>query len=216
MRFSLSTGASETAEQLPGTQTPYQRDHRRTRSRAARWNAGTWPMADRGGVWVCGTRLPASIIGRGCVSSLWWRSQTAHCCLLARGRMSGVRSWSVHDSPCPLGTQRQRQLLLVEIFETTDYPPGPPLGEGEMHLPSPEAVPSLSGSPVPRPLAPLRGGAAYLHLSQRHCFWRLLRMRCGSRGGCRGIPQRNVLPFNDIPTTKSNLLLTCSLMTCLF
>ncbi len=36
----------------------------------------------------------------------------------------------------------------------TDYPPSPPPGEGEMHLPSPEAVPSLSGSPVPRPLAP--------------------------------------------------------------
>ncbi len=143
----------------PGTQTPYKRDHRdhrRTRSRAARWNAGTWPVADRAGVWVCGARLPASIIGRGCVSSLWWRSRTAHCCLLARGRMSVVRSWFVHDSPSPLGTQRQRQPLPVKIFEKkTDYPPGPPPGEGEMHLPSPEAVPSLSGSPVPRPLAPL-------------------------------------------------------------
>ncbi len=69
----------------------------------------------------------------------------------------------------------------------TDYPPGPPPGEGEMHLPSPEAFPSLSGSPVPRPLAG-RGGAACLHLALRHRFWRLLRMRCGSRGGCRGPP----------------------------
>ncbi len=104
----------------PGTQTPYKRDHRdhrRTRSRAARWNAGTWPVADRGEVWVCGARLPASKFGRGCVSSLWWRSRTAHCCLLARGRMSVVRSWFVHDSPSPLGTQRQRQPLPVEIFE---------------------------------------------------------------------------------------------------
>ncbi len=56
--------------------------------------------------------------------------------------------------PCLLGTQRHRQPLPVEIFETTDYPPGPPPGEGEMHLPSPEAVPSLSGSLVLRPLAP--------------------------------------------------------------
>ncbi len=86
-------------------------------------------MADRGGVWVCGARLPASIIDRGCLSSLWWCSRTAHCCLLARGRMSGVRSWSVHDSPCPLGTQRQRQPLPVETFETTDYPSGSPPGE---------------------------------------------------------------------------------------
>ncbi len=61
--------------------------------------------------------------------------------------MSVVRSWFVHDSPSPLGTQRQRQPLPVEIFEKTDYPPGPPPGEWEMHLPSPEAVPSLSGSP---------------------------------------------------------------------
>ncbi len=68
--------------------------------------------------------------------------------------MSMVRSWFVHDSPCPLGTQRQRQPLPVEIFEQTDYPHGPPPGEGEMHLPFPEAVLSLSGSPVPRPLAP--------------------------------------------------------------
>ncbi len=52
----------------PGTQTPYKRDHRdhrRTRSRAARWNAGTWPVADRGEVWVCGARLPASNLAEG-------------------------------------------------------------------------------------------------------------------------------------------------------
>ncbi len=52
----------------PGTQTPYKRDHRdhrRTRSRAARWNAGTWPVADRGEVWVCGARLPASKLAEG-------------------------------------------------------------------------------------------------------------------------------------------------------
>ncbi len=30
------------------------------------------------------------------------------------------------------------------------------------------------------------GGAACLHLALRHRFWR--RMRCGSRGGCRGPP----------------------------
>ncbi len=59
-----STRASEAAGQLPGTQTPYkwdQWDHRRTRGRAARWNAGTWAGVDRGGVWVCGARLPGSI-----------------------------------------------------------------------------------------------------------------------------------------------------------
>ncbi len=52
----------------PGTQTPYKRDHRdhrRTRSRAARWNAGTWRVADRGEVWVCGARLPASKLAEG-------------------------------------------------------------------------------------------------------------------------------------------------------
>ncbi len=70
--------------------------------------------------------------------------------------------WSEVDSSMTL------QALLGSETETTascrdlkkkkkkkDYPPGPPPGEGEMHLPSPEAVPSLSGSPVPRPLAPL-------------------------------------------------------------
>ncbi len=102
------------------------------------------------------------LFGRGCMSSLWWCSRTAHCCLLARGRMSGVRSWSVHDSPCPLGTQRQRQPLSVKIFET-DYPTGPPPWEGEMHLPSPEAVPSLSGRgglPTPSSTALLLKAAA--------------------------------------------------------
>ncbi len=78
------------------------------------------------------------------MSSLWWCSRTAHCCLLVRGRMSGVRSWSVHDSPCPLGTQRQRQPLPVEIFETTDYPPGPPLGE---RCPLPKQFPLSLGRP---------------------------------------------------------------------
>ncbi len=166
-----------------------QRDHRCIRGRAARWNAGTWPVVDRGGVWVCGACLPGSIAWQRVRElSLWWRSQTVYCCLLARGRMSEVRSWSVHDSPCPLGTQRQS--LPVKIFETTYYPPGPPPGEGEMHLPSPEAIPSLSGSPVPGPLAPPLttswrgpGLAACLRLAQQHRFWRLLWRR--GEGGRR-------------------------------
>ncbi len=129
--------------------------------------------------------------------------------------MSGVCSWSVHDFPCPLGTQRQRQPLPVKIFITTDYPPGPPPGEGDMHLPSPEAVPSLSGSPVPRPLAPpltpllhllapRPGGAACLCLAQRHCFWRL---RCGSAGGFRGPP--SVTIFDDILYFYIYIILCC-------
>ncbi len=65
--------------------------------------------------------------------------------------------WSEVDSSMTLqallGPRDRDNRFLSRFFEKTDYPPGPPLGEGEMHLPSPEAVPSLS--PVPRPLAPL-------------------------------------------------------------
>ncbi len=156
-RVRWSLGASETAgHPAPRHRTSGTiRDHQRTRGRAARWNAGTWPSGGpRRGLSVRCTFICFHILAEGAWVALddALEPPTAACWL--RGRMSGVRSWSVHDSPCPLGTQRQRQPLPVEIFETTDYPPGPP-GEGEMHLPSPEAVPSLSGSPVPRPLAPL-------------------------------------------------------------
>ncbi len=67
--------------------------------------------------------------------------------------------WSEVDSSMTLqallGPRDRDNRFLSRFLKKTDYPPGPPPGEGEMHLPSPEAVPSLSGSPVPRPLAPL-------------------------------------------------------------
>ncbi len=82
------------------------------------------------------------------MSSLWWRSRTAHCCLLARGRMSVVRSWFVHDSPSPLGTQRQRQPLPVKIFEKkTDYLPGPPPGRERCTYPLLKQFPLSLGCP---------------------------------------------------------------------
>ncbi len=68
--------------------------------------------------------------------------------------------WSEVDSSMTLQAllgPRDRDNRFLSRFlkkKKTDYPPGPPPGEGEMHLPSPEAVPSLSGLPVPRPLAP--------------------------------------------------------------
>ncbi len=66
--------------------------------------------------------------------------------------------WSEVDSSMTLqallGPRDRDNRFLSRFLKKTDYPPGPPPGEGEMHLPSPEAVPSLSGSPVPRPLAP--------------------------------------------------------------
>ncbi len=107
--------------------------------------------------------------------------------------------WSKVDSSMTLhallGPRDRDNCFLSRFLKKTDYPPGPPPGEGEMHLPSPKAVPSLSGSPVPRPLAPPLtasrrgpGRAACLHLARRHRFWRLLRMRCGSGCGCRGPP----------------------------
>ncbi len=82
------------------------------------------------------------------------------------------------------------------FFKPKDSPPGPPPGEGEVHPPSPEAVLFPSGSPVLRPLAfPLsarfdggldgRGG-----LPTPSSTAPLLRMRCGSRDGCRGRPRR--------------------------
>ncbi len=158
-RVRWSLGASETVGQLPAPRhrtsgTIGTTDVPAVGQRGGMQGPGPWRTEERS---ECAVHVTCFQIGRGCVSSLWWRSRTAHCCLLARGRMSVVRSWFVHDSPSPLGTQRQRQPLPVEIFEKktkTNYPPGPPPGEGEMHLPSPEAVPSLSGLPVPRPLAP--------------------------------------------------------------
>ncbi len=109
--------------------------------------------------------------------------------------------WSDVDSSMTLhallGPRDRDNRFLSRFLKKTDYPPGPPPGEGEMHLPSPEAVPALSGSHVPRPPAPTltasrrgpgRDGAACLHLARRHRSWRLLRMRCGSGGGCRGPP----------------------------
>ncbi len=67
--------------------------------------------------------------------------------------------WSEVDSSMTLqallGPRDRDNRFLSRFLKKTDYPPGPPPGEGEMHLPSPEAVPSLSGSPVPWPLAPL-------------------------------------------------------------
>ncbi len=65
--------------------------------------------------------------------------------------------WSEVDSSMTLHAllePRDRDNRFLSRFLKKDYPLGPPPGEGEMHLPSPEAVPSLSGSPVPRPLAP--------------------------------------------------------------
>ncbi len=71
--------------------------------------------------------------------------------------------WSEVDSSMTLhallGPRDRDNRFLSRFLKKTDYPPGPPPGEGEMHLPSPEAVPSLSGSPVPRPLAPLLTGS---------------------------------------------------------
>ncbi len=58
--------------------------------------------------------------------------------------MSGVRSWSVHDSPCPLGTQRQP--LPVEIFET-DYPPTPLRGRDRCFYPLLKQFPLSLGRP---------------------------------------------------------------------
>ncbi len=67
--------------------------------------------------------------------------------------------WSEVDSSMTLqallGPRDRDNRFLSRFLKKTDYPHGPPPGEGEMHLSSPEAVPSLSGSPVPRPLAPL-------------------------------------------------------------
>ncbi len=66
-----------------------------------------------------------------------------------------------------------------------------------MHLPSPEAVPSLSGSPVPRPLAPLltavdggQGGRGGLPTPSSTAPRLEACCGCGggSRGGCRGPP----------------------------
>ncbi len=142
----------------PGTQTPYKRDHRdhrRTRSRAARWNAGTWPVADRGEVWVCGARLPASKLAEGA----WVAFDDALEPPTAACWREGGWVWSEVDSSMTLQAllgprDRDNRFLSRFLKKKTDYPPGPPPGEGEMHLPSPEAVPSLSGLPVPRPLAP--------------------------------------------------------------
>ncbi len=64
--------------------------------------------------------------------------------------------WSEVDSSMTLQAllgPRDRDNRFLSRFKKKkkkDYPPGPPPGEGEMHLPSPEAVPSLSGSPVGR------------------------------------------------------------------
>ncbi len=67
--------------------------------------------------------------------------------------------WSEVDSfmtlQALLGPRDRDNRFLSRFLKKKDYPPGPPPGEGEMHLPYHEAVPSLSGSPVPRPLAPL-------------------------------------------------------------
>ncbi len=72
--------------------------------------------------------------------------------------------WSEVDSSMTLQAllgprDRDNRFLSRFLKKKNDYPPGPPPGEGEMNLPSPEAVPSLSGSPVPRPLAPLLTGS---------------------------------------------------------
>ncbi len=56
--------------------------------------------------------------------------------------------WSEVDSSMTLqallGPRDRDNRFLSRFLKKTDYPPGPPPGEGEMHLPSPEAVPSLS------------------------------------------------------------------------
>ncbi len=68
--------------------------------------------------------------------------------------------WSEVDSSMTLqallGPRDRDNRFLSRFLKKTDYPPGPPPGEGEMHLPSPEAVPSLSGSLLCLP--PVDGG----------------------------------------------------------
>ncbi len=64
----------------------------------------------------CNTYLVPQF-GRGCVSRAFddaLEPPTAAC--WREREKSLVRCWSLHDSPCPLGTQRQREPLLVEIF----------------------------------------------------------------------------------------------------
>ncbi len=64
----------------------------------------------------CNTYL-VPLFGRGCVSRAFddaLKLPTAAC--WREREKSVVRCWSVHDSPCPLGTQRQIEQLLVEIF----------------------------------------------------------------------------------------------------
>ncbi len=89
---------------------------------------------------------------------------------------SVVWCWSVHDSPCPLGTQRQREPLLVEIFFF--------LNQIFSARPS-----STRGASTISRSSPLSLWAC-LRPAQRHRFWRLLQMRCGSRDGRRGRPRR--------------------------
>ncbi|KTF72562.1 hypothetical protein cypCar_00046223 [Cyprinus carpio] len=85
--------------------------------------------------------------GRGCVSRAFdgaLKPPNAAC--WCERRMSVVWCWSMCDSTCSLGTQRQRNPLSCQDFWKPDSPPGPPLGKAEVH-------PSLPGLPVPRPLA---------------------------------------------------------------
>ncbi len=178
--------------QLPGTQTPYKRDHRRTRGRAARWNAGTWPVADRGGVWVCGACLPASIIGRGCVT-------LSNLPLLPVDERED--EWDPELIrpllPMPSWDPETETTASCRDFWNNRLSTRPSSGGGGDALTLSRssslslwvARPEASCSSAYRQLIGARtGGAACLHLAQRHRSRRQLRMRCGSRGGCRGPP----------------------------
>ncbi len=57
-RIFESDGPREPARRLGSSPAP----RHRTRGRAAKWNAETWPVAGQGGVWVCGAHLPGSIV----------------------------------------------------------------------------------------------------------------------------------------------------------
>ncbi len=129
------------------------------------------------------------------MSSLWWRSRTAHCWLLVRGRMSGVRSWSVHDSPCPLhallGPRDRDNRFLSRFLKQQIIHPALLRGRDALSRSSSLSLwvarPEASCSSAYRQLTGARtGGAACVHLAQQHRFWWLLRMLCGSGGGCRG------------------------------
>ncbi len=210
-RVRWSTGASETSwvALFPGTQTLYKwdlRDHRRTRGGAARWNAGTRPVSDQRGVWVCGATLtwfhslaegawvgplmtlsnrpllPAGERGRRVWSGVG-PSMTLHVLLGPRGRENRFLSrlllfFFLNQKILRPALLRGRERCIHHLLKQSSFPLGRP-SWGLLLFRSP---PGLTGA--------WTGGAACLRPAQRHRFWRLLRMRCGSRDGCRGRPRR--------------------------